>query len=68
MIIRYNGKNEEFGSVSLEEIRRRFSIPDRKNLYLVTERGDLVLLSGGFAADRLGDRAEIEALPDYVLG
>jgi len=52
----------------VDEIKDEFGIPNRKNLYKITEKGELVMLNNSNLKRDLKDRDRLEALSEFTLG
>jgi hypothetical protein len=67
-ILTYKDKEEQFEVPDVREIRTRFGIPERKNLYKVDDRGELERIDNRNVMDRLRTNDKLEALSDFTLG
>jgi hypothetical protein len=65
----YQGKKESISSGdTIDSIKKKFAILDRKNLYRIKADGELVKLDEHNLAQELKGDEKIEALSDFALG
>ncbi len=67
-VLSYDGTTKEVTFKKINDIRESFSIPSRKNIYMVGESNALEKLDMGNAPKLLKDGAVIEAITDFELG
>jgi hypothetical protein len=67
-LLTYRDAEEEFEALDVRDIKARFRIPERKNLYKVDARGELEKIDNRNILERLRTEDKLEALSDFTLG
>ena len=64
----YKNRKEEFEKLDMKEIKAKFEIPERKNLYRVNDKGELEKIEQGTIDKKVKNNDQLDALSDFTLG
>ncbi len=67
--LQFRSLKREFKQLDdLQEIRTGFGIPERKNIYRVTDTGELYRIDENNIRDELKNNDRLEAISEFILG